>query len=136
MILDVHQWPAFFHKTKDMQPVYKWLEKKNGKLVYSNHKSFEKELTKKQKTVLKGYNQSGKARLYLEEQVAKEASGIKKNHKLRSNDSHILGLAKVARAKLLCTKDKDLHADFKEILKGSVYQNAKHKHLLIKDVCP
>ena len=136
MILDVHQWPGFSEKKADLLPVHEWLEKGNGKLVYSNHKSFEKELTKKQKTVLKGYNQSGKARFFPAKQVAKEASEIKNNHKLKSNDIHILGLAKAARAKLLCSKDKNLHSDFKDILKGSVYQNAKHKRLLTKDACP
>ncbi len=136
MILDINMWPDFFNKTIAMQPVHKWLEKKNGKLVYSNHELFQKELTQNQRTVLEKYYQSGKARLVPKKQVEQIITDLKENNTFKSNDIHILGLAKANRVKVLCTKDKDLHYDFKHILAGSVYQNTKHQHLLTKDTCP
>ena len=136
MILDINMWPDFFNKKKNMQPVHKWLEKQNGKLVYSDHKLFQKELTQNQKTILEKYYQSGKARFISETQVEQTIAILQKNNQFQSNDIHILGLAKADQVKVLCTKDKNLHADFKNILGGSIYQNAKHQHLLTKDTCP
>ena len=136
MILDTNMWSNFLNKTSDMQPVYQWLENKNGKLIYSDHKSFQKELTKNQKTVLKSYYQSGKARLVPTKQVEQTITSLRKNNKFKSNDMHILGLAKAGKTKVLCTKDKDLQDDFKNILKGKVYKKANHQHLLTQDTCP
>jgi hypothetical protein len=53
-----------------------------------------------------------------------------------SDDPHIIALARIARTRLLCSHDKDLHADFTnpKILKpaGSVYQKKSHQHLIRK----
>ncbi len=55
---------------------------------------------------------------------------------LSSNDAHIVALAVVAGVKVLVSRDRDLHDDFKRIVNGRVYQNEKHKHLLRRDTCP
>ena len=74
---------------------------------------------------------AGRARLVPNTEVEKKVKTLKKsNHQLQSNDIHILGLAKASNTKVLCTKDKKLHQDFKKIIKGKVYQNKKHQHLL------
>ncbi len=119
-----------------MQPVHKWLKKKNGKLVYSDHESFQKELTQNQRKILERYYQSGNARFVPKKQVERIITDLRKNNKLKSNDIHILGLAKAEQVKVLCTKDKNLHYDFKYILGGSIYQNTRHQHLLTQDTCP
>lgn len=136
MILDANMWGDFTNKAECMIPVYKWLEEKKGKLVYSDHKAFQKELTKNQKKILRRYFQSGQARFVPKTQVDRITTDLRKNDELKSNDIHILGLAKASKVKILCSNDKNLHYDFKHILGGSVYQNANHKHLLTKDACP
>ncbi len=136
MILDINMWPDFFNKTIAMQSVHKWLEKKNGKLVYSNHELFQKELTQNQRTALQEYSRKGQARLVPKKQVEQKITSLRADNTFKSNDIHILGLAKAVRVKVLCTKDKDLHYDFKHILHGHIYQNASHQHLLTKDTCP
>ena len=138
MILDADMWGRFPEekKDKDLLPVRKWLEKQNGKLVYSDHEQFQKELTKDYKETLKGYFQSGKARFFPKKEVEREITVLRKNSNPKSNDLHILGLAKIAKVKVLCTGDKKLHQDFKDILDGSIYQKAEHRHLLTKDTCP
>jgi len=54
---------------------------------------------------------------------------------LRSDDPHILALARIADVRILCSHDKDLHADFtnQSIIpspRGRIWQNNSHSHLL------
>jgi choline dehydrogenase-like flavoprotein len=57
----------------------------------------------------------------------------------RSDDPHVLALARVSGARILFSRDQRLHTDFKneEIIrpKGSVYQDSSHQHLLHEDAC-
>ncbi len=55
----------------------------------------------------------------------------------QSNDLHLLALARVSKARLLCSLDQNLHTDFcnPAIIhspRGKVYQNTSHNHLLRK----
>jgi hypothetical protein len=59
-----------------------------------------------------------------------ESSGI-----CASDDPHIIAIARAMAVRLLCSLDKDLHADFTNPAllsrpRGKVYQNATHEHLL------
>jgi hypothetical protein len=54
-----------------------------------------------------------------------------------SDDPHIIAIAQLSGARLLCSNDQDLHRDFtnKDLVdkpRGSVYQNESHKHLIRK----
>jgi hypothetical protein len=65
--------------------------------------------------------------------VDAEANSINPNCK--SNDSHIVALARISKCRLLFSQDKPLHSDFTNLKlvpspKGKVYQNRKHEHLL------
>jgi len=135
MILDNNTWGDFLKKKLDMQPIHNWLEQKSGKLVYSNHRGFQ-ELSKKYQRHLKEYSRAGKAHLVSLEKVEKAIKEIKKKHDIKkSNDPHILGLAKASNVTVLCTKDRILHNYFKNIIGGNIYQNKNHKHLLTPDLC-
>ena len=139
MILDANQWNNFLNsKDKDMEPVHKWLENKNGKLVYSTHKKIKEELDNvpKMKNRLNTYRQAGKAQLIDPKKVEEKINDIKRSYELKSNDPHILGLAKASDTKILCSNDKKLHEDFKKIINGNIYQNKSHQHLLNLDICP
>ena len=136
MILDNDTWGDFLKQKPDMQPIHDWLEQKNGKLVYSNHQGFQ-ELSKKYQRSLREYRKAGKADLVPSEKVEKEITEMKKKYCIeKSDDPHILGLAKASKVTVLCTKDKLLHKYFKKIIGGSIYQNKKnHQHLLTPDLC-
>lgn len=58
---------------------------------------------------------------------------------LKSDDGHVIALARVSGARILFSRDTNLHADFKnvELIKdGRVYQTQDHEHLLKeKDAC-
>ena len=61
---------------------------------------------------LKVYYDAGKALLIPSEEVGKEVEEIKNKYQLKSDDIHILGLAKASNAKVLCTKDKKITSRF------------------------
>ena len=134
MILDSNRWIDFSNQKEDMKPIHKWLEKQNGKLVYSNYEPIQKELNYLNNN-LKAYYAAGQALFIPSEEVEKKVEEIKNKYQPKSNDIHILGLAKASNAKVLCTKDKKLHQDFKNIIKGRIYQNKNHQHLLTSDLC-
>ena len=135
MILDNNTWGDFLKQKPDMEPIHNWLDKKNGKLVYSNHQGF-KELSLTYQRSLQEYKKAGKAKLVPGEKVEKEIRKIKKKHNIeKSNDPHILGLAKAGNVKVLCTKDQALQEDFKTIIRGNIYKNKNHQHLLTSDLC-
>ena len=135
MILDNNTWGDFLNQKPDMQPIHNWLKQKKGKLVYSNHKGFQ-ELSNKYYQSLEKYKEAGQADLIPSKKVEKAINEIKKEHDIKkSDDPHILGLAKVSKVTVLCTKDKLLHKYFKEIIGGNIYQNKNHQHLLTADLC-
>ncbi|MBC6427992.1 MAG: hypothetical protein GDA55_01995 [Cellvibrionales bacterium] len=135
IIIDANVQGDFMNqKNKNMQPVHLWLEK-GGKIAYSNATQFNAEIRKRTgfKDRLDELAKTGRAKLVDKRKVQAEQATLPK---LQSNDPHIIALALAAKAKVLVSKDQALHADFKEIAKGSVYQTAQHKHLLTADLCP
>ena len=132
IIVDSNQWGDFLKYKEDMKPIHQWLENQNGKLVYSNHETFKREIN--QKTFIE-YSRAGKTKFFSSEKVNSEIEKIQNQYTLKSNDMHILGLAKASNTKVLCTHDKKLHEDFKNVIHGRVYQNESHRHLLTKDIC-
>ena len=139
MILDTNQWGDFLKPTKDMQPVRRWLADREGKLVFSDHKNMEEELKKHRKMQKYLFNllKIRQAKTVSGKKVEQEMEKIRNGkHRYRSNDLPLLGLARAGKVKLLCSRDKKLQGDFKNIVKGNVYKNDTHKHLLTKDTCP
>ena len=80
---------------------------------------------------------AGKAKLVPDGMVDKEMSNLITNFQLSSDDPHVIALARVSGARLLCTLDQGLHCDFRDknlIAKprGYVYQRLEHKPLISK----
>ncbi len=70
-----------------------------------------------------------------DDEISRERAKLEDSGLLRSNDSHILALAIVSKARTLCTFDKNLEADFKDQQivnkpRGTIYQKAEHKKCL------
>jgi hypothetical protein len=116
----------------DFAPVWHWIKNRGGKLVIAGRLS--NELSGARRLI----SQLWKAGLALgppKEEVDKEEQVVRKSAMCRSNDSHIIALARVSGARVLCTNDGDLEADFKnrELVpnpRGGIYKNASHKSLL------
>lgn len=136
LILDTDTWNLFLNQeNEDMKPVRHWLNKKNGKFVYSPIGKIKKELEKYRKmdNLYLQYRRNGKLVIINEEVVMDKKDKLPK---LRSNDPDIIALALASGVKLLVSRDNKLISDFKQIVKGKCYKTKEHKHLLRNDTCP
>ncbi len=134
-----------FHKFKnpddeDMAPVWKWLDNRNGKIVYSNTEKFENEWERGGMSHLRDQMmRAGQLKLVSEgvQEKADELEG-----KTASNDEHIIALALIAGVKVLVSYregDRDLFDDFrdKNLVGGRVYTRKRHaQRMLRQDTCP
>lgn len=138
IILDVNCFSKLMDPANhDMKPVRDWLEKKNGKIAYSDTHKFKQEWKNRVKTfVLNESIVAEKLKIVNRQRVEAEISKLKSIGTLKSDDEHIIALAIVTEVKVLVSEDKKLHEDFKKLVGGSVYQQASHKRLLRPDMCP
>ena len=108
--------------------------------MYSDGGKFGKEMSWPAKTRLMRLNQAGKAKLIPSKKLVVTERELLTQEKTRSNDLHILALAKVSGARLLFTEDKNLMEDFKNTQlinnpKGRIYSRASNKDLLTDSEC-
>ena len=134
-----------FHKFRetddeDMEPVWTWLEKRDGKIAYANVEKLEEEWDKGGMQNLRNrLRRTGKLKIVSPQDVQEKVNELK--GKTVSNDEHIIALALSARVKVLVSYregDRDLFADFKnrELVGGKVYTRKTHARMLTKDTCP
>lgn len=136
LILDTDNYGLFLAPdNEDMKPVRDWIDNKNGKIAYSPVGKMKNELERypKMRNRFTQYRRAGRLKDFSREDVEQEK---KKLPKLRSNDPDIIALAQVSGVNVLVSSDTNLHADFKAIIGGSIYQTRQHTHLLKKDLCP
>lgn len=135
-ILDANMFHKFRNPyNEDMKPVWKWLENRNGKIVYTNTKKFEDEWYQGGMDDIRDQLiRSGQLKLVSQDIKDKENEVI---GMIKSDDPHIIALALVAQVKVLVSDDNKLIQDFKEhVSQGKVYKTKGHRHLLTKDTCP
>ena len=140
VILDTNTFGKFKNSNdEDMAPVWKWLNNRNGKIVYANTEKFEDEWEKGGMSHLRDQMmRAGQLKLVSEgvQEKADELEG-----EISSNDEHIIALAIIASVKVLVSYregDRNLFDDFKDknLIGGKVYTRKQHAHLLTKDTCP
>ena len=142
MIIDTNLINEFLKKPdhEDMAPIHDWVNR-SGRIVYSTGDKFSSELQLSARKELTRYAQEGKAKFIPAERVAEEATNLRKNmSEIKSDDQHVLALARLSQTRLLCTSDQKLMADFRnhEIIRaprGRVYQNKQHQNLLKTSTC-
>ena len=140
VILDTNTFGKFRDMAdEDMAPVWKWLDNRNGKIVYANTKKFEDEWEKGGMSHLRDQMMRAGQLKLVSEGVEEKADELKGT--IASNDEHIIALALIADVKVLVSYregDSDLFTDFKnrELVGGKVYTRKSHTHLLTKDTCP
>ena len=72
---------------------------------------------------------AGKATNVADTEVKEITEKLRKSQSCESNDQHIIALAQVGKARLLYSKDKDLHRDFRNLElinnpRGKVYSTS------------
>ena len=134
-----------FHKFKnpddeDMEPVWTWLEKRDGKIAYSDIEKLEEEWDNGGMQNLRNrLRQRGKLKVVSSQDVQEKANELETE--IVSNDAHIIALALIAGVKVLVSYregDRDLFTDFKnrDLVRGKVYTRKAHARMLTKDTCP
>ena len=155
-ILDANCFSKFRDQdNEDMKPVQNWVDKKNGKIIYSDTEKFKSEWLKGgMKEQMRTLTQAGKLKYVPAQEVEKKADEL--IDKIESDDPHIIALAMIAKVKVLIVQnlsdipkeeenrkkrasrgaDPKLQRDFKKLVGGNVYITKSHSHLLTKDTCP
>ena len=130
------------------QYFFDWLQR-GGSLVIGGRLTDELKGSHNFNVWLESALSAGRVRVVARSDVDAEEEGLEQATTLRSDDPHVLALAKVSGARLLYSNDRDLHKDFKNpaILghsgRGTIYTSVKykgirrvHKQLLRRtDIC-
>ena len=93
----------------------------------------ELEKCSKMRSRFEQYSRAGKLKIFPIEDIEQKRESLPT---LCSDDPDIIALAQVSGVSLLVSGDINLHADFKTIVRGKIYQTRVHKHLLRNDLCP
>jgi predicted nucleic acid-binding protein len=123
----------FCGSTPDLQPLKQAVLDAICCLYYGGQLQREYFRSEKVRRMVKQFDQAGRAKKVSDTAVDKKTDEVKP--KCVSDDPHVIALALVSGARLLCSRDQDLHTDFKnpELInspRGHVYQNASHEHLI------
>ncbi len=119
-------------------PVIDWIDNRNGAFAVGGSKYLAEWCpTPRLLFLMKEYFTSGRARVFPKDAVDSEQRSLDSKGACKSNDSHIIALARVSGARVLWSSDQrsGLHEDFRDPSlvnqpRGSVYQSADHRHLL------
>ena len=140
-IVDANMASRFFGNPvdEDLRPLWDWIYSGRGVLVVGGQLFKELDKVGDARRVLREWERTGRARTAPHDKVEQETRRLKRANKRTklylSDDPHVIALARVSRARLLCAADELLHTDFdnKALIdgpRGVVYQYASHVHLL------
>ena len=109
-------------------------DKKNLKLVVGGKLLQELSKSRAFNTWLQTALLFGRAQSFPDQEVAVATKEFQELDACRSNDAHVLALARVSGARLLFTNDQDLMDDFRdpklvEGIRGKVYTTRLHEHV-------
>ena len=138
LIIDADLAAAIFRPSpdEDFRPLLRWLlsHDKTGILVTGGLNRDQLARVDAAFRAMATLSKAGRLHLVADQAVAAEVRVVRVM-RIRSNDEHVIALARVSRARTLCTGDGDLQKDFKDCRlindpRGSVYRTAEHEHLL------
>jgi predicted nucleic acid-binding protein len=137
IIIDASVAGLFFRVPHDANyaPVWTWIERRDGKIVYGGELAGELNRLGSARRLLVELQRKGRAYLIQATRIQEEEKRVVGMRNRRSDDPHVLALARASGARILCTDDDDLEADFKNVEivprpRGKIYKNARHARLL------
>ena len=143
MIVDANRVGRFLADPpdEDVAPLRNWIESGKGQMVYSTGGQFAEEIGGKARQRFGEYYRAGIARRISHDDFAEIEQDLRNDRRLRSDDPHVLALARYSGARLLFSGDPDLIKDFKSphIInkpRGKVYSGAGNTGLLKRSHCP
>lgn len=135
LIVDTNRSHILFGQpaSENAQPIWDWL-RADGIIIYGGRLASELARTPHALRVLAELSRSGRAKLEEEKLVQEKEEEVAASGCCRSDDPHIIALARASGARVLFTEDRDLMRDFQnlELLrpKGKIYRTARHRALL------
>ena len=136
MIVDANVLGMFLlqPKNRDTAPIHEWLGRGWGSIVYSTGGKFAIDIDARNRERLAMLVRAGRARLVPWERVEPHEAGF---GNIRSDDPHVLALARAASVRLLYTRDYDLRGDFRDekLIGGTIYRDRRDAGLLTEDAC-
>lgn len=109
----------------DYEPFWDWLEKKGGRLVYGGRLATSGEL-KGARRLLARLKQAGQAYEWPKADVDREETVVKKMGLCKSNDPHVIALARISGARVLWRRRSCPGSGLQEPISCS---EAKRRHL-------
>jgi predicted nucleic acid-binding protein len=133
IIIDANCANEFKVPTSDAVPIIEWITERGG-MVATGGKQKGELIACAIRTLYRQWVLAGRVYEYDDAEIAAANDDVVAIG-LRSNDSHIIALARVSNCRLLFSRDQDLHVDFKNLIllptpRGRIYQNHNHKKLL------
>jgi len=124
--------------TADGLPVRAWLEERDGRLVFGGVLARELVKDRGAARFVKELERSGRAKRVNEFRLQAEEQVVRQDPHARSDDPHIVALARVSGARVLFSRDRKLHEDFGNRAlvstpRGRVYTSNRHARLLRHD---
>jgi len=113
VIIDANVWHHIYAAPAPSRyaEVVKWIRDRRGYLVIGGSR-YGGQLPGEAKALVKEWSRSGLARVVLQATVDDEEQAVRNLGLCRSDDEHIIALARVSGSRILCSDDQDLHADF------------------------
>ena len=137
IIVDTSVAPLVFSNPTppDYTPIFDWIENKGGCLIYGGRLKTELFVMGKVARRIRGWSRAGRAMSVPDGDVDAVEKRLCNNGICRSDDPHVIALARISFARTLCADDRDLETDFKDPTivpkpRGRIYRNAGHVHLL------
>jgi hypothetical protein len=138
IIVDANCGSEFSPVGSDAAPIYNWVMKSNGQIAIGG--TLKRELLGcKFRDIYQTLLLAGRIREFDGGAVDQLAAEYAKDQRLKSDDPHIIALAHLSNARLLFSRDRNLHRDFTSAKllpapRGKVYQRNCRAHVrLLKD---
>ena len=139
-IVDANMASRFFGDPvdTDLRPLWDWIYSGRGMLVVGGQLAEELDQLGDARRLIRNWERARLAHVASHEEreeVEAETRRLQRTGQCRSDDPHVIALALVSGARLLCSADRLLHADFRnrELIddpRGVVYQDTGHVRLL------
>jgi hypothetical protein len=138
IIVDANTSAEFFPPSDDARPVLDRIRKGTLRVV-AGHKLKAELLGCSFRKIYRQLLLAGQLTEFPDDSISREINTVRDKGP-KSNDLHILALARVSGARILFSRDVALHADFKDkaILgdrRGKVYQSRNHSRILDEVEC-
>jgi len=140
IIVDTNRMSEFLcsQKKEDVAPIHQWLKKRHGFLIYSTGDKFSDEVKHKARKILQQFMNAGYAKLVPSHEFIEDAKSLRENATVKSDDYHVLALARATSARILFTSDKNLIKDFtnKTLVdnpRGKIYSGKQNRKELLQN---